>query len=281
MFNHVHLLLKTGLTPIAKVMQRLLTGYALHYNRRHKRHGQLFQNRYKSFLCEEDAYLLELVRYIHLNPLRAEVVKDLTQLNTYPFCGHHVLMGQYNHSWQDIDYVLGLFGKTSGAAKKAYATFIAKGVSAGRRPELVGGGLIRSVGGWSALKGYRKSGIRIKGDERILGSSDFVENTLKQSNERLEEKARRQAAGPNLEALIEKAAVYFKVDIDELKTASKQRNISHARSVVCYLAVRKLMISCTNVARALKISPSTVSKAVAKGRSVQDQKKILNDLFKV
>ena len=77
MHNHVHMLLKTGLTPIATVMRRLLTGYAQQFNRRHRRHGHLFQNRYKSFLCQEDAYFLELVRYIHLNPLRAHVVKDL------------------------------------------------------------------------------------------------------------------------------------------------------------------------------------------------------------
>jgi putative transposase len=279
MFNHVHLLLRTGLTPIAKVMQRMLTGYAQQFNRRHKRHGQLFQNRYKSFLCEEDTYLLELVRYIHLNPLRAGVVKDLMQLSTYPFSGYHVLMGKNDHVWQDTDYVLGMFGKTLGAARSACAAFMAKGVSAGRRPELVGGGLIRSVGGWSALKGYRKSGIRIKGDERILGSSDFVEKTLKQTNERLEEKTRLQAAGPDLEALIEKAADYFKVDIEDLKTASKERRISHARSMVCYLAVRKLMISCAEVARALKISPSTVSKTVIKGRVVYDRKKIQKDLL--
>lgn len=279
MFNHVHLLLRTGVTPIAKVMQRLLTGYAQQFNRRHKRHGQLFQNRYKSFLCEEDPYLLELVRYIHLNPLRSRVVRDLKQLSTYPFCGHHVLMGKYDHEWQDIDYVLALFGKTSGAARKAYETFISKGVAAGRRPELVGGGLIRSAGGWSALIGCRQSGIRIKGDERILGSSDFVEITLKQADERLAEKSRLQADGPNLETLIEKAAVYFEVDIEELTTPSKERRISHARSVVCYLAVRKLIISCANVARTLKISPSTVSKAVIKGRAVQDRKKILKDLL--
>ncbi len=279
MFNHVHLLLRTGLTPIAKVMQRLLTGYAQQFNRRHKRHGQLFQNRYKSFLCEEDAYLLELVRYIHLNPLRAEVVKDLKQLNAYPFSGHHVLMGKFDHEWQDTDYVLGMFGKTMSAAIRAYAAFMIKGISAGRRPELVGGGLLRSVGGWSALKGYRKSGIRIKGDERILGSSDFVEKTLKQANERLEKKTRLQAAGPDLEALIEKAAAYFKVDIEDLKTVSKERRISRARSIVCYLAVRKLMIRCTEVALSLKINPSTVSKAVIKGRAAIDREEIQKDLL--
>ena len=279
MFNHAHLLLRTGLTPIAKVMQRLLTGYAQQFNLRHKRHGQLFQNRYKSFLCEENAYLLELVRYIHLNPLRAEVVKDLKQLKTYPFCGHQVLMGKFDHEWQDADYVLSLFDKTMGTARRAYTAFIAKGVSAGHRPELVGGGLVRSVGGWSALKGYRKIGIRIKGDERILGSSDFVEKTLKQANERLEEKARVQAVGPDLERLIEEVAAYYKIGGEDLKTASKERKISRARSLVSYLAVRKLMMSCADVARVLRISPSAVSKAVIKGRVAIDRKEIQKDIL--
>ena len=56
--NHVHLLLRTGTTPIATVMRRLLTGHAMFFNRRHRRQGHLFQNRYKSVLCQEDAYLL-------------------------------------------------------------------------------------------------------------------------------------------------------------------------------------------------------------------------------
>ncbi|OQY43757.1 MAG: transposase, partial [Desulfobacteraceae bacterium 4572_87] len=61
MTNHVHLLLRTGKVPIASVMRRLLTGYAVKFNRKHNRHGHLFQNRYKSILCEEDAYLIQLV----------------------------------------------------------------------------------------------------------------------------------------------------------------------------------------------------------------------------
>ncbi|MCX5895670.1 MAG: transposase, partial [Proteobacteria bacterium] len=67
--NHVHLLLRTGLVPTASIMRRLLTGYAQHFNRRYGRYGHLFQNRYKSVLCEEDPYLLTLVQYIHLNPV--------------------------------------------------------------------------------------------------------------------------------------------------------------------------------------------------------------------
>ena len=70
MRNHAHLLLRTGKLPVASFMQRLLTGYAVSFNRRHRRHGHLFQNRYKSILCEEDRYLRQLVIYIHLNPPR-------------------------------------------------------------------------------------------------------------------------------------------------------------------------------------------------------------------
>ncbi len=79
---------------MATVMRRLLTGYAVSFNRRHRRHGQLFQNRYKSILCQEDTYLRQLVRYIHLNPLWVGLVKDLKGLDTYPFSGHSVLMGK-------------------------------------------------------------------------------------------------------------------------------------------------------------------------------------------
>ena len=109
MSNHVHLLVRTGKAPIATLMRRLLTGYALFFNRRHRRHGQLFQNRYKSILCQEDPYLLELVRYIHLNPLRAGIVPDLKHLDKHSYTGHATLLGNQQTSWQDVDYILRLF----------------------------------------------------------------------------------------------------------------------------------------------------------------------------
>jgi REP element-mobilizing transposase RayT len=279
MHNHVHLLVKTGLTPLATLMRRLLTGYAQHFNRRHRRHGQLFQNRYKSFLCEEDAYLLELVRYIHLNPLRAGVVKDLKTLDNYAWCGHGVLMGKVSCDWQDRDYVLRLFGKREGSARRAYAAFIAKGQNQGRRRDLVGGGLIRSVGGWAKLKGFQRDGIRVKGDERILGNSDFVEEVLKKANEHLQQRTLLHAKGPNLVQLIKKVAKYYHIDIAELKTASKARRVSLARSVLCYLAVRQMLFSCAEVARVLNISASAVSKAVAKGQAVANRTKIQKEIL--
>jgi REP element-mobilizing transposase RayT len=92
--NHFHLLLRTGPAPLSKVMRSLMTGYAVTFNKRHKRIGHLFQNRYKSIVCEEDAYLLELIRYIHLNPLRAGLVRDLKELDKYPWTGHSAMLGR-------------------------------------------------------------------------------------------------------------------------------------------------------------------------------------------
>jgi REP element-mobilizing transposase RayT len=155
--NHAHFLSRTGQIPISCLMRRLLTGYAVTFNRRYNRHGHLFQNRYKPILCEQDAYLKDLVRYIHLNPLRAGLVKDLRELGSYPYSGHCVLTGKRKRAWQDRDYVLRYFGKRERDAKRGYMSFVSKGVEEGSRPDLVGGGLLRSVGGWKGLKELRDS----------------------------------------------------------------------------------------------------------------------------
>jgi REP element-mobilizing transposase RayT len=138
--NHAHFLLRSGEAGISYLMRRLLTGYAVYFNRRHDRHGQLFQNRYKSIICQEDAYFRELVRYIHLNPVRAEVVKDLSNLSTYGYSGHSTLMGEEKRTWQDDKYVLSYFGKRTSTARKRYLNYIRGGLDQGRRPELTGGG---------------------------------------------------------------------------------------------------------------------------------------------
>ena len=267
MHNHAHLLLRTGLVPLSNIMRRLLTGYAQQFNRRHQRHGQLFQNRYKSILCEEETYFLELVRYIHLNPIRAGTVKELKELNKYFLTGHSVLTSKFHHEWQDVDYVLRRFGKTAGEARKSYLAFVAKGLSMGQRPDLIGGGVLRTAGGWSALKASRDAGMRVMGDERILGSSNFVESVLKQANEQYEQKTRTLAIGLDLNKLVKVVCEYFDVDPELIKSATRQRTVARIRSIICCLAVDQLMISGREVARTLKFSPSTVSKLAARGRS--------------
>jgi len=278
--NHVHLLLRTGLTPIATVMRRLLTGYAQQFNRRYRRHGQLFQNRYKSILCEEDPYLKELVRYIHLNPIRAKMVTDVKELTSYPYTGHSVLNGKVTYKWQDRVYILRLFDKSGKNAVRSYNRFVVKGIDQGHRSDLTGGGLIRSAGGWSAVKALRSDGIRLKGDERILGSSDFVETALKSAGESLVKEAAYKARGLNVETLIKRTADYYEIEIDELKTNSKAAGIVKARAVLCYLSVRRLNISCVELGRELNVTPTAVSKAVGRGKVIVNQSKLEPILMK-
>ncbi len=146
MSNHAHILLSSGPQGLAKFMRRFLTGYAVSYNLRHRRHGHVFQNRYKSIVCEADSYFTELVRYIHLNPLRVKLVADLKELERYPYCGHGAILGAVKNEWQDRHSVLAQFGTREGDARGAYPRFVEEGVALGRRPELVGGGLVRSGG---------------------------------------------------------------------------------------------------------------------------------------
>jgi REP element-mobilizing transposase RayT len=173
--NHAHLLVRTGSRPLPRSMRSLLTGYAGAFNRRHHRAGHLFQNRYKSIVVEEEPYLLELVRYLHLNPLRANVVPDLRTLDRYPWTGHSALLGTVSRPWQETATILAQFGRTSRRAINAYRAFVAAGIPLGRRAELQGGGLLRSFGGWQAVTALRRGREAYQGDERILGGSAFVE----------------------------------------------------------------------------------------------------------
>jgi len=116
MSNHYHLLIRVGSTPLSGLMRKVLGGYASQYNRRHNRVGYVFQNRFKSILCNEEAYLLELVRYIHLNPLRAnplraKLITTLSQLDRYSWTGHAVLMGNKIRPWQERQEIITRFGK--------------------------------------------------------------------------------------------------------------------------------------------------------------------------
>ncbi len=266
--NHAHLLLKTGLTPIATIMRRLLTGYAVYFNRRHRRWGHLFQNRYKSILCQEDNYLLELVRYIHLNPLRAKQVSDLKKLERYPYCGHSVLLGHHSNNWQSVDETLKLFGENVSMARRRYREFVKKGVNQGRRPELVGGGLIRSIGGWQAFKALGRADAHLKSDERILGDSDFVEEVLKKAQEQRERQYQLEADGFNIDQVAQRVAAMLGVKCEQVWKKGKHPQTVKARSLLCYWAVRELGISATELARRIGISQPAISQSVKRGEAI-------------
>jgi putative transposase len=249
-------------------MRRLLTGHAIGYNRRHRRHGHLFQNRYKSILCQEEAYFLELVRYIHLNPLRAGLVKDLDALDNYGFSGHGVVMGKQQQVWQDSKQVLACFGTRVKAARNQYKGFVAEGVGQGRRKDLTGGGFIRSLGGWSAVSALRKSNVRIKSDERILGDGDFVAQILAQANETLDRKYALKAGGVEIEHIAGRVAKLLDMPVEDIWQEGRYQRLVTARSLLCFWAVRELGHSMASLARKLNISTVAVSKSVQRGAEI-------------
>jgi len=273
--NHFHLLLRTGLTPVATVMRRLLTGYAMSYNRRRQRHGHLFQNRYKSILCQEDIYLLELVRYIHLNPLRAGIVDDLKALDRFYFAGHSVIMGKRKNTWQDVNGVLCLFDTKVSAARRRYRFYVKKGISDGKRTDLTGGGLICSTGGWAEVKAMRRAGVYQKGDERILGDGDFVNTILKSAQEELDKKYSLQAKGFNLDMVAQRVSHLLGIEPKELWVKGKYPHIVQARSLLCYWAVRELGMRMSELSHKLKLSEPAVSLSVKRGMKIAEENQYL------
>ena len=264
--NHFHLLCRTQRHPLSRSMHRLLTGYVVNFNRRHTRHGHLFQNRFKSIVCQEDSYLKELVRYVHLNPLRSGLVDDVEGLERYRYCGHGALTGRQPLAWQDTDHVLALFGRRAAGARHAYRGHVAAGARMGRRPELVGGGLVRSLGGWSEVRAARRRGALDACDPRILGNSDFVSDVIQSSNQRLRQSPRAVAARPEIETLCRQACEACGVSAGELRAGSRRRPVVAARRALAWLAMREFGYSGADVARHLGVSTSCITRAAATPR---------------
>ena len=270
--NHFHLLLRTGPVPISTIMRRLLTGYAIWFNRRHRRYGHLFQNRFKSILCQEDSYLLDLVRYIHLNPLRAGIVKNLDELGRYAYCGHSAAMGKVKREWQDTESVLGMFGEQWGAARRAYKSYVEKGIEEGKRYDLTGGGLLRSAGGWEGVKALRGNKVYQRNDERILGDGDFVGRVLASAEEEMERHYALLAHGLDLDEIAARVSQELGIKKEDVYAKGRYHKIVEARSLLCYWAVRELGISMSTLAQKLGISITSISVSVSRGRVIAEKK---------
>jgi putative transposase len=260
MNNHFHLLGRTGNQLIASSMRKLLTGYVIAFNRRHKRYGHLFQNRYKSIICEDDPYLLELTRYIHLNPLRAGIVENLEELCTYPWTGHAVIMGKVERSWQDREAILGYFGRRRREAIRNYEAFIKAGVPLGKREELVGGGLIRSLGGWSQVLSLRRRGETEASDQRVLGSGAFVASILSEAGEKEKETLRFASKRGDLSSVAAVVCDEEGVRAELLLSGGRRGECVRARKIFCQLAVKRLGYSGAEVARYLGVTTSAVNR---------------------
>ena len=258
--NHFHLVLRPRRAYLKDLMRRVMTGYAVWFNRRHGRKGHLFQNRYRSIVVEEEPYLLSLIRYVHLNPLRAGLVKDLRELDRYPFSGHAVLMGNRTYEVQDTDVILVRFGRRLGEARRRYREFVEAGVQEGVREEFRGGGLVRSAGGWEAVR-RRKPEEQEAADERVLGSGAFVERVLAAAEEELRPRTLR-----TVDEILEDVAGQFGVSPEAITGPSRARTVARARQEFYRRAYRETGATLEELGRRTGRTQAAVWLAVRRGR---------------
>ena len=261
MSNHCHLLVRSGPTGLSAFAHRLLGGYATAFNRRHHRSGYLFQNRFTSTLVEPEPYFLELVRYIHSHPLRAGILPDLHALDRYPWSGHAVLLGHLRCPWQDTDRVLAYFGHRTGAARRAYRTFVQEGLDRHTIPDLKGGGLRRSAGAWDHALDLRRGREAWASDERVLGRSPFVSDVLASAPAVPSASVGRRNAA-QLEHLLAELTACYGVPRSDIAGPTKRAAATLARAEFCNRAHADYGWTLAAIARYLGISRPSVARAL-------------------
>ena len=215
MSNHVHLALQVGEDPLAKILQNLSFRYTRWINRKQQRIGHLFQGRYKAILVDQDSYLLELVRYIHLNPIRAKMVQKPA---AYPWSGHRAYLGKQTLPWLETGWVLSQFGKRLTSCRQRYEAFVRAGMSQGYRQEFHRGG----------------------DDHRLLGDDTFTEKALGKATNPIP----RQCSLDDLMAPVCQA---YQLTVKTLVATGRNRQASEARQIIAWLAQKTDSVSLTAI----------------------------------
>ncbi|OIO02315.1 MAG: hypothetical protein AUJ51_06580 [Elusimicrobia bacterium CG1_02_56_21] len=260
MSNHFHLLLLRGAMPLADLMSRLLTGYAVGFNLKHERCGHLFQNRYKSILCDEEEYFKGLVAYINLNPLRAGLAQSLAELEKYRWCGHGGMVGSREADFLERDYILSHFGADEESAVNAYTEFLEERKNKYKGGEYSGGGLVKSRGGAAGVLAAA-NGRKELSDWRILGSGDFVETILREAGEL------PGAAVPAKEIMREVCGLTG-VSENEILGGGQARTVTRARALYCRLAKERCRARVVDLAETLGLSSGAVSRLIERGKAL-------------
>jgi len=227
--NHFHLVLRPKRVPLSRLMARIGTGYARRFNERHDRVGHLFQNRFRSRIVEDDADLVGVVRYVHLNPLAGGIVNSLGELETHPWCGHGALLAVYPvPGFQAARETLALFGEEPSAARRALRSWMHEGWTHGLEPEAI--------------------------DPEAPARADVARRSL--------------ARDARWDALLGRVGARFDLPREALCNGAIGRRLAKPRAVLAYLGVQRLGLGVCEVAGRLGISPAAASRAVSRGRSL-------------
>ena len=252
MNNHVHLLIETQDIPLSKVMQGLNQTYTMYYNRRYRTVGHLFQGRYKAILCDKEAYLLGLLKYIHFNPLRAKLVETL---DAYPWSSHHAYIEKNNPlAIVDTDLVLRMFSDSKRRSRKQYREFMADG------------------------KTIEKSDVYATVDQRMQGDESFVERVMAFTDKPIEPglKKKERSLRQIMAAVEEKTGV----NLEQLRSSGKTASFVVGRRIFSLVA-REYGHPGNEIAYFLRKDPAAVTGYCKNRQELQnDIKAVINGFTK-
>lgn len=241
MGNHVHLLIETKEKPLSRIIQGINQSFTIYFNKRYGMVGHLFQGRYKAILCEKDAYLLSLVKYIHLNPVRTKVVKSLEE---YPWSSHGCYVRQVkSEGIVDTEQVLSIFSKNTGKARRLYQEYMGEG------------------------EGIKRKDVYSTVSQRVLGDEEFVKEVFMKAG-RAEDLGKRKHEYTLLEigAAVEGVSG---VTLGELRDKSKDEGLVVARKLMSLVA-REYGYKGKEVAEYLRRDPAVITRYLKEGKKLED-----------
>lgn len=247
--NHAHLLLRTGTRPLSEMMQRLNTGYAVAFNRRYERTGYVFQSRYHSILVGDDAYLRVLLRYLHLNPLRAGLVASLRALAHYPWAGHAGMMGFSPRAFHATDEALGWFGADVSSARAELMCWMRSGPDQPDPPEAIG----------------RRARTRPESRPLPPGTGSAPPDDAPDNSRRA---ARLRAHGWSMDLLIRWVCQRLEVDLERVRGGGRARPECEARALIGFLATHELGYARRQSAFKTGVSEGAMSRAIRRGSEI-------------
>jgi len=265
MANHYHLLIRTGASDLWRTMKPLNMRYAQFHGRKYGRRGPLFMDRYKSIVTSDQNYVQELVRYVHLNPLRAGVCRSLTELDKYPWTGHAVLIGRRSDVYQDTDAVLRRFGTDLLSARREYRRFLNAGIG--------------ETGDNYLLKLVRRSNHDCQKNRSVgcwvIGDQKFVTKVITESVSRRLRIRQTDASDERLLIIGKKVCDTFGVPKKVLFCRHRGGPGSEARKVFCFLCVRQYGAATKRVAEFLGVNPGSASNMLRAGERVAMERNLL------
>lgn len=261
MDNHYHFLLRLNEQPVSKLMRPLNGGFARWFNKKYDRRGYLFQDRYKSVLCQDQEYAQQLVRYIHLNPIRGGLVKNLNQLKSWKWCGHAFLLGRKNAlggDFQERTRTLRRFGRAESLAIENYLTYLTDGIKSGS-PEKAG---------WINLESSIEFNGAEKGWPAVIGNPEFVRNAMSRHNVGNVRRHRTTDYDYVLGKIHKEICAAYNIRQEELFRRARQSARAKARFAFCYKTHKEELLPLSVISRYLNISIPSVTNLMKHGEDI-------------